>query len=42
MDTTSFLERRNLPREFLNLETWQESEKKADQLLAELRAKAKV
>ena len=39
MDTTDFLERRNLPREFLDLETWQESEKKADELLAELREK---
>jgi hypothetical protein len=32
-----FKVRRNLPREFLGLETWEESEKKADELLKELR-----
>jgi len=41
MDTSTFRERRNLPRKFLSLETWEESEKKADELLAELRGKQK-
>lgn len=39
MPLASFSERRNLPRSFLDLETWEESGKKADEMFEELRRK---